>query len=221
MKISILTATRPFATERINSFLKSILETTQDLNNVQVLVKVDHDCEATLATVNQYTDKMNVSPIIMNGNWRRTGLMRYWNGLAEHATGQLLWFLNDRIVMKTQGWDKLLEPYLNEPLIFYPSKHKEDQTNVCGMVPIISRRWFDTLGYITKHNAADVFMNMVGDRIQPKKILVPNLHINYAHNWSTYPEPIEIADNLRCVVEDPIFIKDIENTVNLLSKITQ
>jgi len=211
--ISILVATRPFRPERITSFLKSFMENTEDLTRIEILVKVDDDCRESLNTVNSYSQILPVKAVVMNGGWRRTGLMRYWNKLGELSSGKILWFMNDRCVIDCESWEQKLLPYLGraseEVLALYPEPGRHPA--LAGMCPIVSSRWIEVLGCVTKYNAADVFMNTVIHSLPSSlAVRVPDLRIDYAHPWEPYPEPSKKADSLGCDTSSSNFMSHVD-----------
>jgi glycosyl transferase/beta-hydroxylase protein BlmF len=74
-----------------------------------------------------------------------------WNVIAEKCTGDVMIMGNDDLVYKTQGWDIHLENRVSkfdDEIYLAWFNDKINQHRHCAF-PIVSRKWYDTLGYFT------------------------------------------------------------------------
>ena len=75
---------------------------------------------------------------------------RSWNILASNCTGDILIMGNDDLIYKTQNWDGILVEQTKKfkdgiYLMWFDDGIKHNHANF----PIISRKWYETLGYFT------------------------------------------------------------------------
>jgi len=131
--ISILIVTRPNWSTGLKTSLQSLLENTNNLNNIEILIKVDHNAsEETYNVVKQYSNLLPIKPFIMDGHWGRNGVPEYTNLLAWNSCGELLWWWSDEISVGTKNWDIFLPKYVERwkdiPVGFFDK-------NRCGFYP--------------------------------------------------------------------------------------
>ena len=114
----------------------SVHETTQD--RVKVLFYIDHDDPS----------KYNVEKFLVG---KRPQLSEHWNMLYKLSKGDPIIMANDDVIFITKDWDLIL----NEKLTNYKDDIYcawfDDGFNGekhCAF-PIISRKWINTLGYLT------------------------------------------------------------------------
>ena len=109
-----------------------------------------------------------------------------WNTLAQKCSGSLLMMANDDQLYIDYGWDYHLDKYVGESrdeifaMFFEDGQYPPDG----GDFPIVSRRWYETLGYFTPgifefwYNEAWIFdvANRLQRIIRIPKVLVEHLH---------------------------------------------
>ena len=185
--ISILTPTRN-RPNNCDRFIKSIYETTQYPGTLELLFYVDNDDPAK----NIYKE---IEERWTNDFWRvefvigePISVSKSWNIIAEKSLGDIMIMGNDDLVYKTIRWDtKLLSRLieLNDPYVLTWFEDGINGNRHCAF-PVISREWYETLGYFSPgifnfgYNDTWVYdiakrvgkLNFMGD------ILVEHLHFS-------------------------------------------
>jgi len=199
-KVSILIAARPFFTKPLRECLRSIQKNTQNFANVEILVKVDDDCTESQETIKTFSSSLPLQVFVLPGKYRRTGLAYYWNTLAEHSTGGIIWPLSDRITIETYGWEKSFNDIYNRYLILRPSTSL-GASEWCAHTPIITRPVYTVLNCVSPYNAEDVFLNMIADKVPELRYQVP---IVISHSFPHQPYPLAQE------IQSPLSWKDVE-----------
>ena len=152
--ISLLCPTRG-RPDRVHTMLESIIITTDNPEYVEVLYYIDNDDntkEGYLETIDNLVKKHDVhfkkaEPYI----GEPISISKSWNILAERCSGDVLVMANDDEVWITKGWDSRL----NEEIEKFPDDiyciYFDDGGNhgkICCF-PMVSRTWYETLGYFT------------------------------------------------------------------------
>lgn len=166
--ISILLVCRPMWSRGLRGTLESIVQHTANMNNIEVVLKVDHDAsEETYQVVREYQDKLPLKTIIMDGAPRRHGVPEYVNTMAWNASGKLLWWWSDEVRMTTPDWDAIMKGYLqrwdNTLTVFF------DETRN-GFYPGMTRRFLETIGRFTYHLCLDSFLDLVGGPVRSAQV---------------------------------------------------
>lgn len=143
-KISVLVPSRN-REQQFNKLIKNIYETVSDLNNIELLVKLDNDSLYTLNSKDVFL-KSFVSE-------RSESLNRdYYNFLAKEARGQFLFGIGDDVKFLTKNWDKVLiekiEAFLinKSDRIAYVSVNEKGSKATHPCFPLITREAFELLG---------------------------------------------------------------------------
>lgn len=151
--ISILTPSRN-RSDRLDTFVRSIYETADHPERIEILNYIDND-DPSIKEYKEFEDSY-VSEFYELLNFRNLygppmSVSKSWNEIARMSLGDILIMGNDDLVYRTQYWDTTLETELRK----YPDDVYcawfEDKINGpkhCAF-PIISRTWFDALGYFT------------------------------------------------------------------------
>ena len=185
--ISILTPTRN-RPNNCDRFIKSLYETTQYTGTLELLFYVDSDDPAK----DIYKE---IEERWQNNFWRiefvigePMSVSKSWNIIAEKSLGDIMIMGNDDLVYKTIRWDtKLLSRLieLNDPYVLTWFEDGINGNRHCAF-PVISREWYETLGYFSPgifnfgYNDTWVYdiakrvgkLNFMGD------ILVEHLHFS-------------------------------------------
>ena len=149
--ISILTPSRN-RPQRLDTFVRSIYETADKPERIEILNYIDNDDPA----INEYKkyEDTYVSELYELLNFRNLygppiSVSKSWNEIAKMSLGDILIMGNDDLIYRTKYWDTTLENELRK----YPDNVYcawfEDKINGpkhCAF-PIISRTWYDTVGY--------------------------------------------------------------------------
>ena len=103
-KISLLVPSR----ERLNlklTLISSIITTVSDINNVELIFGIDED-DPTRDIVYKISKAIPFIKIIdIQNEGKFIGINRIWNLLFPHAEGDILGYVGDDMIFKTQNWD--------------------------------------------------------------------------------------------------------------------
>jgi hypothetical protein len=80
------------------------------------------------------------------------GLNRYYNHLSKSADADWLFVWNDDATMETPGWDTVVTSYTGQFKLLKVHTHNEHPYSI---FPIVPRKWFDTLGLLSRHQMID------------------------------------------------------------------
>ena len=185
--ISILTPTRN-RPNNCDRFIKSLYETTQYTGTLELLFYVDSDDPAK----DIYKE---IEERWQNNFWRvefvigePMSVSKSWNIIAKKSLGDIMIMGNDDLVYKTVRWDsklmaKLIE--LDNPYYLTWFNDGINGNRHCAF-PVISREWYETLGYFSPgvfnfgYNDTWVYdiAKRVGKLNYMDEILVEHLHFS-------------------------------------------
>lgn len=137
--ISLLLPTRE-RTEHLDSFLKSLLENTSCINNIEIIIYIDRDDVASQKYENK---KLNITKLI----GPKLTMGQYNSVCYQHSVGNTVMLVNDDLIIETKNWDNILKSKLNEfpddIFLAFPNDGI-NKRNLCSF-PILSRRTCDIL----------------------------------------------------------------------------
>jgi FKBP-type peptidyl-prolyl cis-trans isomerase 2 len=154
--VSLLCPTRG-RPDNVMRLLRSILKTAIFKDRIEILFYIDMD-DSRLRDYQQIFDlgcKTEFSTLLgCEAIWGEpTTVSKCWNTLAERCKGSILALANDDQVYVDKGWDIVLDFEIKK----FPDKifcmwfnDGINGPNFCAF-PIISRKWYETLGYFTPH----------------------------------------------------------------------
>ena len=155
-KIAMLLATRG-RTESLGRSIKSLLTLADNPKDIQLFFAFDDDdkigTEYFTKDLKPWLDEYKVTYKAMV--FKRMGYMalqKYNNAIAKHADADWLMIWNDDAVMETQGWDSVINSYTGQ---FKLLSFKTHNMHPYSIFPIIPRKWYDILGYISPHPTQD------------------------------------------------------------------
>ena len=112
-KISLLVPSR----ERLNlklTLISSIITTVKNINNVELIFGIDED-DPTKNIVKKISDAIPFVKIIdIQNNKKFIGINKIWNLLYPHAEGNILGYIGDDMVFKTENWDEKIIDEFNQ-----------------------------------------------------------------------------------------------------------
>lgn len=136
MKISLLLPTKN-RVERLKSFLNSILETANHIQDIEVILYIDQGDSVS----EQFTfgsEKLKVIKII----GPHTSMGHANSTCLAKASGDLIMLVNDDILIRTPGWDDIVisqaKRYSDEIFLLFPNDLFK--TNKLSAFPIISKK---------------------------------------------------------------------------------
>ena len=179
LDISVLISTRPRYPGPLLYNLERAKSLTCSLDNVEFLLKIDHDDLGTRNVVDKFIEKsgMPIRYIIMDGLKKRYGIDDYTNLLAWNAKGNLLWYWSDELSMYTQDWNikagVYAQKYVNIPMVLMARNH----TNPLGycFAPAISRKWLEITGRFCYHTCIDSYLELVAGPLRQNNIGTHNV----------------------------------------------
>ncbi|WP_146097910.1 MULTISPECIES: hypothetical protein [Xanthomonas] len=175
--------------KRVQLFVRSVHRTCADPSQVELLFYVDDD-DPQLDQYRIAVEKMRAAYSAFRALELIVGppisVSRSWNVLADKCSGNLLMMANDDQMYIDYGWDFHLDKCYGEredevfALFFEDGQYPPDG----GDFPIVSRRWYETLGYFTPgifefwYNEAWIFdvANRLQRIIRISGVLVDHLH---------------------------------------------
>lgn len=154
--ISILLATRG-RTESLDRSIHTLMNQAEHPESVQLLFAFDNDDTVGL---NHWAQVLKPWLDARNFNYKmlkfpRMGyinLHHYNNKMAKHALGRWFMIWNDDAVMETQNWDTEILRYDNQFKLLAVRTHRDHPYSI---FPIVPRKWYDILGYISPHPTQD------------------------------------------------------------------
>ena len=188
--ISLLCPTRG-RPDRVCVMLESIIKTTEKLENVEILFYIDSDDDKKddyIASINNLLNQYN-NPFkrVLPHIGEPMSISKSWNIIAEKCDGDILVMANDDEVWITKGWDRRL----NEEADKFPDDiyciYFDDGTmhgKGCAF-PMISRKWYETLGYFTpgifKFLVNDTWIEFIARYID-RLHYVPDILVEHRHH---------------------------------------
>lgn len=180
--ISILCPTRG-RPELLQRMVNSMYDTVALFTNYEVLIYVDNDDPCLAA----YDSIICDPPIVKIGESISVG--QAWNILAREAAGDYFLMGNDDQVYMTPYWDRLLLDILSERMpkdgifVAWVDDNTGKSARRCAF-PIVSRKWYETLGYFTPECFNflyhDTWIWDIGKRLD-RTFYIPDILIEHRH----------------------------------------
>ena len=147
-KISLLcpTRNRPFGIQRL---LKSIIDTVDKKENVDIWFYIDDDDSATISAISQIENEFGKLDIHHKIGPRIKIRSIYWNKLYKASSGPILMVCSDDIAFRTQNWDTEIINEFDQVKDKILLVHGDDMTGTgtSPTLPFTSRVAADLLGY--------------------------------------------------------------------------
>ena len=192
--IAILLATRG-RTDSLGRCIHTLIESADHADRLQLMFAFDNDdvagSEYFQKELQPWMDQRELNYTAMQ--FDRQGYHRlhvYNNKLAEHTNARWLMIWNDDAVMETPGWDTEIMRYEGEFKLLAVHTHKDHPYSI---FPILPRRWYELLGYISPHSVQDgwlsqqAYMLDIMERI-PVWVLHDRADITGNNNDATFRE---------------------------------
>lgn len=158
--ISLLLATRG-RTEALDRSVKSVFELADDPTRLEIFFSLDRDDD-----VGQHHFQHHLRPWLDANRCRYKALLFdpmgyirlhvYNNKMAQHTQGRWLVIWNDDAIMETQGWDTTILTHDDQFRLLAFHTHNDHPYSI---FPILPRRWYDLLGYISPHPTQDGWLS--------------------------------------------------------------
>lgn len=202
-KIAILVPSR----ERLNlklTLISSIITTVDDINNVELLFGIDKD-DPTRDIVYKMAAAIPFVKIVdIENGGKFIGINKIWNLLYKETDAEILGYIGDDMIFRTQGWDtKIINEFIGNKLPDDKIKlvHCDDGYHgpkLC-VNAFIHRVYTDLVGYFCRGefpiNYSDSwFMNVFGavNRIT----YLPDVYIEHNHWILNKRQKDKVADRM-------------------------
>ena len=191
MKIAILTPSRERA-YYLKKFIDSVIHNQSFNNHILFYNYIDEDDPKR----KRYSTILRPGHAIYNIIGKSQSVSKSWNILAQKAytdKAEVLIMGNDDLTYNTKNWDTLLESEIkkfSDQIYCMWFEDKLKGSSHCAF-PIISRKWYETLGYLTPgifhffYN--DTWIFDIAQRIK-RTHFIPNIIAPHVHlvNDKTY-----------------------------------
>jgi len=159
-KIAVLLPTRG-RTEALTRSLIGLLEKSNDLGSIQVLLGLDTDDTVGIKhfqdELEPLLDEMGVHYTAMTFEpMGYSQLHDYVNTLARASSADWMFFWNDDAVMETQGWDTEIVKCTGEFKLLAVHTHQDHPYSI---FPIVPREWLDLIGHLSLHSMNDAWLS--------------------------------------------------------------
>ena len=158
--IAILLPTRG-RTEALGRSVRSVIELANSPNRIQLMCAFDRDDTVGRdyfnAELKPWLDSQRVNYTAML--FDPMGYIRlhvYNNKLAAQTDADWLVIWNDDAIMETQSWDSEILKYNGQFKLLAFHTHRDHPYSI---FPILPRKWYDLLGYISPHPTQDGWLS--------------------------------------------------------------
>jgi hypothetical protein len=159
-RLAVLLPTRA-RTEALSRSIKSLIDLADDYQQIQIMLAFDRDDtvgqEYFKTTLQPYLD--SVGAVYTAMLFDPLGYIRlnvYNNRLVEKTDSDWIVIWNDDAVMQTQGWDTEILKYNGDFKLLAFHTHNDHPYSI---FPILPRKWYDLLGYISPHPSQDAWLS--------------------------------------------------------------
>ena len=158
--IAILLATRG-RTDSLGRCIHSLIDLADNPDRLQLMFAFDDD--DTIGEkyfhdeLQPWLEQREISFFAVK--FPRQGYHRlnvYNNKMAEYTNSHWLMIWNDDAVMETQGWDTEIMKRQGEFKLLAVHTHRDHPYSI---FPILPRKWYDLLGYISPHSVQDGWLS--------------------------------------------------------------
>ena len=187
--ISILCPSRE-RPKNLERFLININEYSSKHSRIELVVYVDNDDPLLSSYSNIYNNyqksdnKINYKLLIGEPK----SVSKSWNDIAKIANGDIFIMGNDDCIFETKNWDKILDKEVAKfpDKIFVMWFNDGLRAHMYGDFPIVSRQWYNVLGYFTPGCFEFIFNDTwiidIGRRVKRlhyiKKVKLTHLHVD-------------------------------------------
>jgi len=203
--IAMLLATRG-RTDSLGRSIRSLVELADNIAQVQIMFAFDRDDEAGLnyfaTDLQPWLDARDIAYTAMKfDRMGYIGLHKYNNAMAAASDAKWLCIWNDDAVMETQGWDTEIMRYDGE---FKLLSYRTHNLHPYSIFPIVPRKWYDLLGYISPHPTQDGWVSQQAYMLDIyERIAVDVLHDRYDLTGNNLDETYQNRPMLEGKPDDP------------------
>lgn len=150
--------------------IASLRENAHRSDLVEVLVAIDPDDPETAGAEIGWPSQR----LVTAERFGYSRLHEYYNWLASRARGEWLFLWNDDAIMRTPGWDRIIER--QPPGVLWPQTN--DQPG-CNVFPVWPRQWFTTLGHVSLSPHCDSWVQDLGQALGVQRFIP--VHVFHNH----------------------------------------
>jgi hypothetical protein len=143
--------------DMLQSSVDSLFSKAANPDNIEVLIRRDED-DPCLPCFHAHGKRVKVISGPRHG-YRQ--LQKYYNELAEMATGDWIFLWSDDGVMETEGWDEKIHQHGGGFRILKPEM-VNSPTPELNLFPVVSRKLYDLLGHISLQTHGDSWLQAIG-----------------------------------------------------------
>ena len=203
--IAMLLATRG-RTEILGRSIRSLIELADNPSRVQLMFAFDDDDEIGFKyfkdELQPWMDARDVNYTAMR--FKRMGyvnLHKYNNAMAKGSSSRWLVIWNDDAVMESKGWDTTIMSYEGQ---FKLLSFKTHRMHPYSIFPIVPRKWYDLLGYISPHPTQDGWVSQTAYMLDIyQRINVEVLHYRFDLTGNNGDEIFQNRPMLEGKPDDP------------------
>ena len=176
---------RPKNLERL---INNLNKFSNERGRIELLVYVDNDdplVDEYSEINNNYINKRNKIIFKLHIGEPKS-VSKSWNDIAKISTGDVFIMGNDDFIFETKGWDTILDKEVAKfsDNIFVIWFNDGLRAHMYGDFPIVSRKWYEILGYFTpgcfEFTFNDTWIIDLGRRVKRlhyvKKVKLTHLH---------------------------------------------
>jgi hypothetical protein len=170
--IAVLLATHK-RTDALSRSLFSLIDRAQDLDSILFKFGIDNDDDIGMT---HFTDVIQPELDSRNINYEAIGfeplgymgLNKYYNTLAEGVDADWLWVWCDDAICTTDSWDQRIRECTGEFKLLKVHTHNEHPYSI---FPIYPSEWYETLGYLSRHQLIDAECSQIAYFLDVMKII--------------------------------------------------
>lgn len=229
-KFSLLLNSRK-RTKLLLELFDNLVERTENLNDIEVLVNFDSDDIQSLSFINNLLAVEHpINPILkFEFRYRDQQLTKSYNRMASFSAGEFLFVMNDDARIETQNWDTISYPILKDfGNIVYGrttcNSVDHHPSLQYASFPIISRAGYESLGFFLPEELPTLGGDVLIYRIYEEAQKVTNIPVHLRHVTHETLElvcrPDETAAQFRAMSnEQYAFTSDITRYVERLQNV--
>ncbi len=185
------------------NLLNSIVKTTHDISQIELLINFDIDDEESCEVVQDLLKQYPFVRIFLIN--RPTNLHVAINSLASQSVGNFLFVLNDDILFLTPVWDQIIleeaESIKGDIMYLGTQDTSMDKNGNYSSFPILTRKAYEALGFFMSTNfvglGGDVHLYRIFEAVNRVK-RVPIMLDHTRHNeYSKVVNPDKTAYEMR------------------------
>lgn len=177
--IAVLLPTRS-RTDALTSSVTSIVNLADNISHLQLIFGFDNDDQIGLnhfrTVIQPFLDQHDVSYEAQAfKSMGYAGLNRYYNHLAKSTSADWLFVWNDDAVMKTKGWDTVIEQYTGQFKLLKVHTHNDHPYSI---FPIVPRAWYDLMTHLSRHQMIDAELSQLAFLLDVMQVI----EVDVVHN---------------------------------------